>query len=442
MTSDTASPDPRYVTDVPYARRFVRELSPAWLDFAALICGIAPPRHARAADAPFTWCELGCGNGVTPVFLAAAHPNGAFTGIDVMPEHIAFAEAFARDAEIANARFHAADFATAIAADEDGFDYIVAHGVYTWVDHAAQRDLLRFIDRCLKPGGLIYLSYDCLPGWAGDMPLQHMLRRLAAGAPGDSIARLGAADRVLRDMMAAGASVLQLGAMGREWDELRRQLPAHYFVHQLLPPAWAPVYVTDLRASMRAIGMAPIGSATIRENVDAFTLDQAGRALVAAEADPDLRELMRDYLLQKRFRRDIFCRPPVRLAVEDVRRRLVEARYSLPPAAGAAEAEPLQFNDAVARLILDLLADSPASPVALREAGLSPDTIVAQLIALAAAGRIWPATAETDTDAGTRIDAAIRRRIGTPDEVAFLAVPGGMAVELNEEQRAALRSTE
>jgi hypothetical protein len=193
---------------------------------------------------------------------------------------------------------------------------------------------------------------------------------------------------------------------------------------------------------MRAVGMAPIGSATIRENVDAFTLDQAGRALVAAEADPDLRELMRDYLLQKRFRRDIFCRPPVRLAVEDVRRRLVEARYSLPPAAGAAEAEPLQFNDAVARLILDLLADGPASPVALREAGLSPDTIVAQLIALAAAGRIWPATAETDADAGTRIDAAIRRRIGTPDEVAFLAVPGGMAVELNEEQRAALRSTE
>jgi len=436
MSSDRAPADPRYVTDVPYARRFVRELSPIWLDFAALICGVAPPDHTGT----FRWCELGCGHGVTPAFLAAAYPNGQFTGIDLMPDHIAFAEHFAREAGTDNAHFHAVDFAAAAAEDGPGFDYIVAHGVYTWIDRTAQQDLIRFIDRRLNPGGLVYLSYDCLPGWAGDMPLQHMLRRLAERSMGDSILRLDNADRVLREMMTAGASILQLGAMGREWKELRRQLPAHYFVHQLLPPAWAPLYVTEVREAMRSVGMAPIGSATIRENVDGFTLDDVALRLPAAEPDPDLRELMRDYLLQKRFRRDIFCRPPRRLAVEDVRRRLVEGHYSLPATTlGSPETETLQFKDAVAQAILDLIADGPAAPIALHKAGLPIETIVAQLIALAAAGRIWPALEETDRDRMNRINATIRDRLGTPDEVAFLAAAGGMAIALDEEQLNALK---
>jgi hypothetical protein len=174
--------------------------------------------------------------------------------------------------------------------------------------------------------------------------------------------------------------------------------------------------------------------------VDAFTLDPAAVALVAAEPDADLRELMRDYLLQKRFRRDIFCRPPLRLAIEDARRRLVEGLYRLPP--GAAAAEPLEFKDAVARLILDLLAEGPASPAALRDAGLPIEAIVPQLIALASAGRVWPAVPQADGDALQRINATIRRRIGTPDEIAFLASEGGMAVELDEGTRAELRNAE
>src|SRR5690349_16490056 len=59
-----------YVTDVPYLRRF-RELAPAWLDFTATIAGVAPP----VCGDGFDWCELGCGQGVTAVVLAATHPR-------------------------------------------------------------------------------------------------------------------------------------------------------------------------------------------------------------------------------------------------------------------------------------------------------------------------------------------------------------------------------
>jgi SAM-dependent methyltransferase len=413
--------DSRYVTDVPYARRFVRELSPPWLDVTALICGFQPP----ARDSAFAWCELGCGHGVTPALLAAADPESQFHGIDLMPEHIAFAEKLCGDAGIGNARFHAIDFAAAQTLDLPAFDMIVAHGVYTWVDATAQADLLRFVKRHLKPGGLLYLSYDCLPGWAGDMPLQHLLRTLTAGGSGDSVARLDSADRIIKALQGLGAEALRLGAMGREWEELRRGLPPHYFVHQFLPPAWKPIYVTEIRQAVSGIGLTPIGSATIRENVDAFTLEPPARELVAAAADPDLRELLRDYLLMKRFRRDVFGRGAAAIDAPAARERICGTTFMLAHPQDAS----IPFSHPAAQAILALLEAGPAAPIALAAQDHPKDALVSQIIALASAGRIWPVAPAVDRDGVERINAVLRRRAGTADEIGFVMLPSGMAIE-------------
>src|SRR6266581_4058235 len=67
-----------YVTDIPYVAGFKPMLAPAWLDFVALIGGVRPP----ARTGGFTWCDLGCGQGVTAAILAATHPDGVFHGIE------------------------------------------------------------------------------------------------------------------------------------------------------------------------------------------------------------------------------------------------------------------------------------------------------------------------------------------------------------------------
>ena len=345
-----------------------------------------------------------------------------------MPQHVAFAENLCREAGIANATFHALDFAAAERLDLPRFDYIVAHGVYTWVDAVAQADLLRFVDRHLKPGGLLYLSYDCLPGWAGDMPLQHLLRVLTERATGDSITRLDGADRIVTALQGLGADVLRLGAMGREWEELRRKLPPSYFVHQFLPPAWKPLYVTELRQAVSGIGLMPVGSATIRENVDAFTLERTAQELVAAASDPDLRELLRDYLLMKRFRRDVFGRDTPRLDEATACDRISASTFML----AIPQDVTLPFNDPAAQAILTLLESGPAAPITLAERGHAMDVLVAQIIALASAGRIWPVAADADPEGIARINAVLRHRIGTPDEIGFVMLPSGMAIEMEE----------
>ena len=79
--------------EIPYPSNFYSYQTPAALDYVAAINGVAP---SVSAGAPFTYLDLGCGDGFTIVLLAAAYPACRFIGIDINPEHIAIGTALAR----------------------------------------------------------------------------------------------------------------------------------------------------------------------------------------------------------------------------------------------------------------------------------------------------------------------------------------------------------
>ncbi|MGH7115007.1 MAG: class I SAM-dependent methyltransferase, partial [Stellaceae bacterium] len=298
-----------YVADIPYLRDFKPMLAPAWLDHVALVSGVEPPARGDG----FAWCDLGCGQGVTAAILAATHPRGRFHGIDAMPVHIEHARRLAAEAGVANLRLEAIDFAAALERDLPPFDYIVAHGVYSWVDGEAQAALRRLIDRQLKPGGLVYISCNAMPGWARDLPFQHLLSELGRHGSGGSAARLAEAADIIRAMAAAGAPALNGSPTLAQLEARPDEYPVAYLVHEFMHAAWWPLYVTELRAAMAEIGLAPVGSASLIENFDALVLSEPARALLARIADPDLRELARDFFLDQRLRCDVFDRGNRRL---------------------------------------------------------------------------------------------------------------------------------
>ncbi len=293
-----------YATDVPYLRDFKRQLAPTWLDHVALVAGIEPP----ARNSGFAWCDLGCGQGVTANILAATHPGGTFHAVDAMPGHIDHARRLAAEAAIPNVSFHAIDFTAAADLDLPPFDYIVAHGVYSWVDAENQRALRWFFDRRLKPGGLVYVSYNAMPGWARDLPFQRLARELTRGFFGDSAARFMAALGIVRTLAAADVPALAPSFIVGELEQRPEDYTPPYLVHEFMPAAWQPLYVTEVRAAMKAIGFAPVGSTTLIENLDPLVLSANARAILGTIADDDLRELVRDFYLDQRFRCDVFAR--------------------------------------------------------------------------------------------------------------------------------------
>ena len=417
-----------YVTDVPYVRSFIRELAPAWLDHVALIQGWAPPARKQG----FAWCDLGCGQGVSAVLLAATHPGGRFFGIDAMPAHIAHARRLAAEGGVANTCFHAADFAAAAELDLPGFDYIVAHGVYSWVDPGVRSALRRFIDRHLKPGGLVYVSYNALPGRAADLPFQRLMRALGESFPGDSLARVGAAARLVDGLLALKAPALVASPMAALGKKQPTRFPLAYLAHELMGASWEPLSVTDVRADMATIGLDPVGSATLIENYDGFVLGKAARAALAAVADPDAREFARDFLIDQFFRRDLFVRKGRRLAEGARRRRLRASCFSLArPAARitykrATPAGRLSFDTPAARHVTAALAAGPRPLAEIAAGPHGAEGLLASALVLCAAGALIPV--EGGRAPTARLERAILRRLDGPAEIAWLPLPCGTAI--------------
>ncbi len=419
-----------YTTDIPYLRDFKPALAPAWLDHVALTAGIEPPARRNG----FAWCDLGCGQGVTAAILAATHPAGVFHGIDAMPTHIGHARRLAAEAAIPNVGFHAVDFVAAPELDLPLFDYIVAHGVYTWVDVESQGALRRFIDRRLRPSGLVYISYNAMPGWARDLPFQRLLRGLARSLPGDSAARVDGATETIRSI-AAGIPALAASFIVGELRRRPEDYAPAYLVHEFMPAAWQPLYVTELRAAMKAIGLVPVGSATLIENFDASVLDERARETLAGIADCDLRELVRDFYLDQRFRCDVFARGNRQLTAKERHKRLWMSCFALARPereirfATTTPAGPLAYDNPVSRAIVAALA---AGPRTLAELGAGPgkthDRLAAMLM-LCAAGDAMPV--ECERASVDKINRSLYRRLDGPDEIRWLALPCGTALELD-----------
>lgn len=430
-----------YVDDVPYAFSFTREAAPEWLDFVATLCGVEPPSHTG----DFAWCELGCGQGVTATVLAATHPACEFHGIDAYAPHIGNARRLCEDAGVANLTLHALDFASAIDVDLPGFDYMVAHGVYSWIDARGRADLRRLVDRRLKPGGLLFVSYNAMPAWAPDAPFQFLLREIAGTRAGDSIAQFGAAMTVAEALAAAGAPALAGSPMlGFGVEQLRKTVPASYFAHEFLPPAWQPLYVSQVRAEMAGIGLLPVGSGTVRYNFDSFVLRRAARDALAALPAGDLRELARDFFLNQRLRRDVFVRGDGarRLGDEARGRRLAECAFDLQQPAGlvehamVTEIGRLDFASHATRAIVAALDAGPATLGEIAVDGSRAERLAGAL-ALCAANAIRP-VGPASADVG-RLNAALVDHVAGTETPRFLALPHGTAAAVPPALPLALR---
>lgn len=417
-----------YVSDVPYVRTFIRETAPAWLDHVALVSGFEPP----ACDGSFTWCDLGCGAGVTAAILAATHPHGSFHGIDAMPIHMDDARRLRRDAEIPNAHFHTANFSAASALDLPAFDYIVSHGVYTWVGPEARRAWLHFIDRHLKPNGLVYVSYNAMPGRAPDLPFQRLIRTLGEKLPGDTNQRTTAALQVAGSMMALNPPAMTASALAQRCRDHAGKPDLSYLAHELMTQHWEPCCVTDVRAEMASIGLSPAGSATLVQNYDRFMLGRAARDILAGIADRDARELARDVLINQSFRRDVYIRGGESIGEPARSERLMNSSFFLSVPVDSVEysfstpAGSVKFDNRAARHIVKELAADPRRLGDLSATDISAQDVLANAVALTAAGTLWPVeTAGAPVEA---INSAIRRRAGTPDEIRFQALAHGTAI--------------
>ena len=307
-----------YVADAPYTLGFYREMGPEHLAFAALINGYAAPLQPG-----MRYCELGCGRGYGTLLLAAANPDRHFVGVDFNPTHIQEASALAKKAGIENIRFVEASF-TELAASNDpdltDFDIIAMHGVYSWVSQEVANDILSILRRHLKPGGLCYVSYNTMPGWVQVAPMQRLIREIARRTPGDSIRKFNSARKLLELLEKEDVGYLKFNAGARQRIAQLQNLPLHYLVHEYMNENWKPLYVTEVMEHMAEAKLSYAGSATVIDNRAAFNVPQKLMQTYSEAPDVGLRELLKDFFVNKQFRRDVYIKGGVRLSQQELER--------------------------------------------------------------------------------------------------------------------------
>jgi methyltransferase-like protein/2-polyprenyl-3-methyl-5-hydroxy-6-metoxy-1,4-benzoquinol methylase len=127
----------------------------------------ADPEHCRYLD-------VGCAVGGNILPLAEALPNSQFVGIDQAEKQIEIARQHAELAGLSNISFETMDIMD-VPEDFGLFDYIVAHGIYSWVPAEVRDGLLALIRRHLAPEGIAYVSYNIYPAWHMMLMIREMM---------------------------------------------------------------------------------------------------------------------------------------------------------------------------------------------------------------------------------------------------------------------------
>ena len=358
-----------YITDKAYVHDFCRVQTPPMLALAALTGGVQAP---GAAGEPLAYCDLGCGQGYTANLIAAANPAAQVLGVDFNPSHVANARTLARAAGLSNVTFREASFED-IAADTEmpQFDIVAMHGVFSWISAQNRRALVTFIARRLKPGGLLYVSYDCMPGWAAVAPLRSIMARHFAPRPGVS------SQAALQSALAY--SDLLHGAEARfyrmfphvegQMDRLKK-LPRTYLAHELLTRDWEAFSFGHVAAELAEAKLVYVSSAYLTDGVDRVNFTEAQQGFLAKLDDPILREETRDMLLGRQFRRDVFAKGIPEASPATLYARWLDTRFAMTTAPADFD---MTFETAVGKLQLRSDVHGPLiellqqGPITLRE---------------------------------------------------------------------------
>lgn len=287
--------------EVPYDCQPIPCTAPEQLAVTSLLHGgPGPPlRDARVL-------EIGCGDGANLLPLAYHRPQCRFVGVDASRTQIEDARSSAQRLGLKNTDLHAGDV-TGIGDELGTFDYILAHGVMSWVPDAVRDGIFALCREKLAPRGLLYLSYNTNPGWLARGLVRDVMRGVAgAGKPlrqlaGEAVARADALRLPLQKIDHPYAQLMS--------HELARvhQVNESYLIHDYLAGHNRPYWFREFASMAAGFGFHYLAEAAFTQP-DYRVPAEISECAASLANDPLEAEGLIDVLWYRQHRASLFCR--------------------------------------------------------------------------------------------------------------------------------------
>lgn len=281
---------------------------PDHLATMAILHGLSP--------APVDRCrvlEVACSDGANLIPMAYAIPAGDFVGFDLASLPVERAQARIRELALTNIRIFQGDLLE-IGADLGRFDYIIAHGFYSWVPQPVRDRLMAFCSEQLNPDGIAFISYNALPGCYLRQMYRDMLmfRARQFDDPEQAVhAALQFVRFVSQTRLEDDPHRIYLE---QQLERMERHAPASVY-HDELNPEYHPLYFTDFVEHARRYGLEYVCDAEIRPAADAcYRADIQKTAEEASGGDFIQKEQIFDFCRIRPYRETLLCKAdrPVR----------------------------------------------------------------------------------------------------------------------------------
>lgn len=269
--------------------------------------------HARIfglSAPPITQCrvlELGCSNAGNIIPMAAVLPESKFVGVDFSSRQIEIGQQSIQSLGLENIRLV---HASIMDIDETWgeFDYIICHGVFSWVEKEVQDKIFAIISHCLAANGIAYVSYNTYPGWHMREMIRHMMLYHVAQfqEPGEQIQQA----RALLDFLVASVPT-DSGAYGQFLNselELLRKCSDGYLFHEHLEQVNTPVYFNRFIERAESYGLQYLAEAELTTMFTGNLPRSVGETLEHISPNIIQLEQYMDFVRNRLFRQTLLCR--------------------------------------------------------------------------------------------------------------------------------------
>lgn len=313
-----------YVTDTDYTLGYYKELNPHELTIPFLMAGMAKPNFDNA-------CELGFGQGVSVNINAAVSKTNWYAN-DFNPNHVRFANDIA---QASDASVTLSDDAFALFCQRDDlpeFDFIGLHGIWTWISDSNREVIVDFITRKLKVGGVLYISYNTLPGWAAHTPIRHVMTQHAksAGAAGQPIA-----ERINASLEFTKTLFSHTHALNEQTPQIQNRVEKlfehnrNYLAHEYFNKDWKPMYFTDMAEWLSPTKVSYVCSPDFNNDYSILNMSREQIEFLNNTHDTLLRQTLIDFVLNRQFRKDYWIKGERKLTISEIRKAWQELRFML-----------------------------------------------------------------------------------------------------------------